>query len=445
VFFFHGWNHLPQEELNDFLNFWRRIITYAEMLVFVMCWSGFLLLCASVSIGKKGNQHLTQRVDKITWMAWTLRGAASFSVFRLLGWIDPVGNWLESIAQRAVNSRLGGKRSTLSFALGPLDKHNKNQACLYSFIFTGIFLLSRAGYTSFGLMALYVKMQQVDFVNKEEFGFLEVVLLCSLASQLAAIHDVEFEKYRSLSKALEDSTDRETVNTAPSGTHGTRMAAWRKVLCKQVVQETKSNFRGLVHACAFDTDRLQKLLFGSRSIQEQDRVISNGFGAVPWGYQGEVVTLDPFPWVQWEGLTIPREVEVEAQKDDAKINGRYLLREDGHGRGKRKHKDEEPKEPISHRLPLYKKADGDHILAPALVSSMGNRLLPSFEGWAVSNKEGTKLLQWQVPIEYSPEVFEFKVRVKPITESGQDQLVWFTALSHVSLLWSSSCGSFVTW
>merc|ERR1712232_996007 len=96
----------------------------------------------------------------------------------------------------------------------------------------------------------------------------------------------------------------------------------------------------------------------------------------------------------------------------------------------------------------HKKMEGgiDYLLTPCLSSSMGNERDPTFDGWGIMKKEGsTVLCGWKVATEYSPECLKNHVKCTVIKEAGEEPLVWFSPLSHLSLLWGSSCGSFAVW
>merc|ERR1712183_426041 len=93
--------------------------------------------------------------------------------------------------------------------------------------------------------------------------------------------------------------------------------------------EERGYLIGLIRMSTMSADYLAKLLLDVRCVEVEDRIISNGFGCIPWGYQGVVVQLLPFPWVRWDGLARPREVEVELRVDEHDVGGRYRLLETG--------------------------------------------------------------------------------------------------------------------
>jgi hypothetical protein len=441
-FLFHyAWDQLPAPSRpgvvtpsdDTFYEHCRRILVYSEAFVYLCSWV-VVLAGFGVYFGA-AHRPTTARASTAYTTATAMRAAASLSAFRLLAYIDPVKIWTEGDLARHANYRLGAFRRTLGLKIVPPGGQNQRQGRIYSVVFTGLLVISYGFVAAVGVLAVVVKLRHVDFLREDEFDFWSLVLLGSLVSQLAAAQDPEAEAHRCLAEALQDSADGEVVNWWGPGAHGSRVVTWKKGFCKKAIEENGA-VHGLIRMCTLDTSRVAKLLLGVRSIQVEDRVIANGFGAVPWGTQGVVVQLDPIPTVRWDGLYIPKEVQVE-HKDETQgnINGFYRLA------------------PFSHSvkdfdlgMPLYKKVGGDEILAPLLRSSMGNRLIPTTEGWAVYDKEdGRQMCCWKVPVEHSPEALKFHVACTPIFDQGEEPLVWCTQLTHINLLWGSSCGSFVVW
>jgi len=431
--FFYAWDQLPEPSRpGTFYEHCRRIIVYAEALGYLGSWFAVL-----VGVGVYfGAAHMptTAKASTAYATAAAMKSAASLSAFRLLAYIDPVKVWAEGDLARHSNYRLGALRCTLGFQIVPPGAQNQRQGHIYSVVFTGLLVISYGLVAAVGVLAVVVKLGHLDFLRQDEFDLWSLVLLASLASHVAAAQDPEARAHRCLAEALQDAADCEVASWWGPGAHGSRVVTWKKGFCKKAIEENGA-VHGLIRMCTLDTGRVAKRLLGVRSIQVEDRVISNGFGAVPWGTQGQVVQLDPIPTVRWDGLYIPKEVQVEHKNEILGVNGYYRLASLAR-----------PSKDFDLGMPIYKRDGGDEILAPLLRSSMGNQLLPIAEGWAIYDKEGGRqVCVWKVPVEHSPEALKFNVACTPIFEQGEEPLVWCTQLTHMNLLWGSSCGSFVVW